>query len=272
MVPSERACRPAFEHEVSAPWTCSQQLEFILAVGHPKMLDYKVLSAGDTAIIVEFGQGVDLQLNCKVLSLARRLKELRLEGLIETVPTIRSLSIYYEPLSLPADVLQARIAELMQDLPSVQGSSRIWRFPVCYDPELAPDLSYVAMQSGISPAKVIELHCAVTYHVYMLGFLPGLAYLGNVPDKLALPRRENPRPRIPAGSVGIGTNMTCIYPAETPCGWHLIGRSPVRLWDQNKEQGALLAAGDKVNLWPISLAEYDRALACRELNSYSVSS
>jgi KipI family sensor histidine kinase inhibitor len=234
------------------------------------MFGYKVLPAGDTALIVEFGEAVNLQLNCQVLSLARRLQELRLAGIIETVPTIRSLSIYYEPLILSADELKARIAELMQDLPLVQGSGRTWRLPVCYDPELAPDLSHVAERSGLSPTQVIDLHCSVTYHVYMLGFLPGLAYLGKVPDGLALPRRENPRPRIPPGSVGIGTSLTCIYPAETPCGWHLIGRSPVQLWDQNRTNGALLAAGDKVQLEPISLDHYGRRSQRHEVDSYLV--
>jgi KipI family sensor histidine kinase inhibitor len=225
------------------------------------MPDWKVLLAGDTALVVDFGNRVDLQVSAKVLALAQRLKKLRIAGVIETVPTIRSLIIYYEPLSLSTAALQEQILELMQDLQTTETSGQTWQLPICYDPALAPDLSHVADRSGLSQAQVIELHSGVTYHVYMLGFLPGLAYLGDVPNKLALPRRETPRPRIPAGSVGIAATMTCIYPMDTPCGWHLIGRSPVPLWDLMQETGALLAAGDKVKLKPISLREYERDLS-----------
>jgi inhibitor of KinA len=224
------------------------------------MADYKLLLAGDTALIVDFGDNVDLRISAKVLSLAQRLNELQIPGVIETVPTIRSLMIYYEPLSLSTAALQERILALMQDLHTIEKAGRTWRLPVCYDSELAPDLSDVADQADLSERQVIELHCSATYHVYMLGFLPGLAYLGDLPDKLALPRRENPRPRIPAGSVGIAGSLTCIYPMDTPCGWHLIGQSPVPLWDQRWKTGALLAPGDRVTLKPISLPEYERAL------------
>jgi KipI family sensor histidine kinase inhibitor len=225
------------------------------------MPNCKVLVAGDTALVVDFGDRVDLQVSAKVLSLARRLNELRIVGVNEMVPTIRSLSIYYEPISLSTVALQERVLELMQDLQTSEISGRTWQLPVCYDAALAPDLSDVADHSGLSRSQVIELHSGVTYHVYMLGFLPGLAYLGDVPDELALPRRENPRPRIPAGSVGIAANMTCVYPMDTPCGWHLVGRSPVPLWDLSRETGALLAAGDKVKFKPLSLREYERGLS-----------
>jgi inhibitor of KinA len=225
------------------------------------MLDYRVLPAGDTALVVEFGDRIDRALSARVLSLASRLNKLELDGVVETVPTIRSLLVYYEPLTLSMAALRRTIDALMQDLHGHDLDGRNWELPACYDASLAPDLADVAGRAGLSPGAVIERHSAVTYHVYMLGFLPGLAYLGDVPAELTLPRRESPRPRIPAGSIGIASAMTCVYPMETPCGWHLIARSPVPLWDRRRETGALLAPGDRVRFKPVSLPEYERLLS-----------
>jgi KipI family sensor histidine kinase inhibitor len=128
--------------------------------------------------------------------------------------------------------------------------------PVCYDVEFAPDLEDVASRCGLSPSDVVELHSSQTYHVYMLGFLPGLAYLGDLAQELALSRRETPRPWVPAGSLGIGGKLTCVYPMDTPCGWHLIGCSPLPLWDSTGVKGALLRPGDKVKFNPVSPREF----------------
>jgi inhibitor of KinA len=231
------------------------------------MFEYKVLTAGDTALVVEFGDRVDRKLSTFVLALAQRLDEIHLDGIVETVPTFRSLMVHYDPLTVTADALVARIDDLMEGLRSVETVGREWRLPVCYDPELAPDLNDVAARTGLTPAQVVERHAAVTYHVYMLGFMPGLAYMGDVPAELALARRETPRLKIPAGSLGIGMAMSCIFPGESPCGLHLIGRSPIALWRQRTKSGAgpgaLLAPGDKVVYVPISLREY------RELSAQS---
>ena len=235
------------------------------------MSDYTFRLAGDTAILVDFGDRIDVGLNKKVLALAERLNETNLDGVMECVPSIRSLTVYYEPLTISCTALQVQLAKLIQGLQIVERtdmtisaadcSKKIWRLPVCYDSVFALDLTYVAERTGLSPGQVVERHCGTTYHVYALGFLPGLAYLGDLPKDLALPRRENPRPTIPAGSVGIATQMTCVYPMKTPCGWHIIGRSPVRLWDVRRQTGALLTAGDRVNFAPISVQEYERLQA-----------
>ena len=166
-----------------------------------EMSEYKVLTAGDTALVVEFGDRVDRKLSSFVLALARRLDEIRLDGIVETVPTFRSLMVHYDPLVISADALVARIVDLMKGLRTVDHGSREWRLPVCYDPELALDLGDVAARTGLTPARVIELHASVTYHVYMLGFMPGFAYMGDVPADLVLARREMPRPRV-AGGLG----------------------------------------------------------------------
>ena len=218
------------------------------------MSDYRLLTAGDTGLVVEFGDHVDRRTNQKVLALARRVADARINGIIETVPTFRSLMIYYEPLALGRDVLIARIDDMMNGLRLIEGAGRAWHIPVCYDERLAPDLPAVAAATRLDPDDIVARHSATTYHVYMLGFLPGQAYMGDLPAELNLPRREVPRLRIPAGSLAIAMNMTCIFPLETPCGWHLIGRSPIPLWE-NAE--ALLAPGDRVHFDPVSLEQYE---------------
>jgi inhibitor of KinA len=223
--------------------------------------DYKVLLAGDTALVVEFGEEVDRRISTRVLALARRLNEARLDGIVETVPTFRSLLVHYDPLLLPAAVLMTRIVDLMPGPQTPEEPGRIWRLPACYDARVAPDLDHVAAATGLSPAQVIERHSAITFHVYMLGFLPGQAYMGDVPAELALARRQTPRTRIPAGSLAIAGVMTCIFPLETPCGWHIIGRSPIPLWQRGPRPQALLAPGDKVAFAPVSLREYERLSA-----------
>jgi inhibitor of KinA len=221
------------------------------------MPDYKVLPAGDTALVVEFGDVIDRRISYQVLELARRLNDYRLEGIFETVPTSRSLLVYYDPLVLPGVQLEACIAELIEEQPKTHQTGRCWRLPVCYEAQVAPDLDVVAGWAGLSPAQVIERHSAIAYHVYMIGFLPGQPYMGDVPMELALPRRRLPRPRIPAGSLAIASTMTCIFPLETPCGWHLIGCSPVPLWVAQPNPRVLLAPGDQVTFVPISLNEFE---------------
>ena len=219
---------------------------------------YRILPAGDTALVVEFGDSIDRNINAKVLALAQRLNEVRLEGIIEWVPTFRSLLVHYDPHLLPIGSLNAHIAELMLDLQIKERSGRSWHLPVCYDARLAPDIDEVASRTGLSPVQVVECHSTATYHVYMLGFLPGMAYLGDVPAKLVLPRLATPRLRVPAGSLAIATTMTCIIPLETPSGWHVIGRSPVTFLRRQPHVAALLAAGDTVKFMAVSLREYEQ--------------
>jgi KipI family sensor histidine kinase inhibitor len=220
------------------------------------MDDYSVRLAGDTALVIDFGNRVEISLSTKVLALAQRLDALGLDGVLETVPTTRSLSVYYEPTAITAGVLENRISEIVADLQNITVASQTWHIPVCYDRSLSPDLDEVAGRCQLSAEQVIELHSGTAYHAYMIGFLPGLAYLGDISEKLALPRRNSPRARIPAGSVGIAERMTVVFPMATPSGWHIIGRTPATLWDP--KSGAVLNAGDKVRFDPISLAEFER--------------
>jgi inhibitor of KinA len=225
------------------------------------MPEFRVLPAGDTALVVEFGDSVDRRLSTWVLALARRLDEACVSGLIETVPTIRSLIVHYDPLILSAGSLKARIAELMRGLRAGEGAVRHWHLPACYDPSMAPDLASVAGHAGISPAQVVERHCATNFHVYMLGFLPGMAYLGDIPREMQLPRMPTPRLKVPAGSLGIANSLTCVYPVDTPGGWHVIGRSPIPYFERQPTVKTLLSPGDKVTFDPVSLREFEELSA-----------
>ena len=221
----------------------------------------RFLPSGDAAVVVEFGSTIDLEVSAQVSRLASRLEARRLEGVVELLPTFRSLMICYDPLVVRQAEVIATVTELADTGAAESAPARLWTVPACYASELAPDLAEVAERTKLSPDEVVRRHVAVTYHVFMLGFLPGLAYLGDVPSAISLPRRQAPRRSIPAGSVGIAAGMTAIYPRETPCGWHLIGRSPARLWDLERSGRALLTAGDKVEFAPISLREYERESA-----------
>jgi KipI family sensor histidine kinase inhibitor len=222
-----------------------------------RMNEFRVLPAGDTALVVEFGSEIDQRLNARVLALARHVNDADIDGVIETVPTFRSLMIHFDPLVVPTASLTARVAELANRSVAVAGAGRFWRLPVCYDAAFALDLDDAAGRLNLSPAQLIERHSTQTYHVYMLGFLPGQAYMGDLPPELALPRRATPRAAVPAGSLAIAMSMTCIFPMETPCGWHVVGRSPIPLFQVSPTPQALLAPGDKVRLMPISRREHD---------------
>lgn len=221
------------------------------------MSGYRLKPAGDTALIVEFGDQIDRDVNDAVLTLARDLEAAELDGVMEIAPTFRSLAIYYEPLRLPLADLSQAVDRLCNRARRGPKPGRFWRLPVCYDRSLAPDLEAVAAATGLTTDQVVERHSAETYHVYMLGFLPGQAYLGDLVKELELPRLPTPRPRIAAGSVAIAMAMTCIFPQETPCGWHLIGASPIPLWRIGRDAQPLLQPGDKVRFDPVSLPEYD---------------
>lgn len=211
----------------------------------------RFLAAGDRALIVEIGDRIDRALNREVLRLDAALRAAPPPGVIETVPTFRSLMVHYDPLAISRADLERAITGLMERTEAAPRKSRRWRVPVCYEGEFAPDLDDVARLTRLAPAEISALHRAPCYHVFMLGFLPGFAYLGDLPEALRLPRRADPRPRVPAGSISIATSLTAIYPYESPGGWHLIGATPVRLFDAGRTRPALLAPGDEVRFEPI---------------------
>jgi inhibitor of KinA len=223
-------------------------------------VSYRILDAGDAALTIEFGSVIDPALLASVNALDAAILRLQqagaLPGVIETMPTFRSLTVFFDPLATDRDtvlgVLQPLIAAAEHGSPT---DGRHWRLPVCYEGEAAPDLAEVAATLGIDQAEVIALHSGTEYLVYMLGFLPGFPFMGDLPERLRLPRRSQPRVRVPAGSVAIATGLTAIYPWESPGGWHLLGRCPVPLFDARRASPSLLAAGDRVRFVPVSTEE-----------------
>ena len=216
----------------------------------------RFLAAGDRALVVEFGDRVDRALSDDVLRLDASLRSSGLAGVVETVPTFRSLMVHYDPLITSRADLEQAIAGLLDRRSGPRGDATLWRVPVCYDGEFAPDLAEVARLTGLTPSEVVGLHSSVRYHVYMLGFLPGFPYLGDLPEQLALPRRADPRLRVPAGSISIATSLTAIYPYESPGGWHLIGATPIRMFNPERPEPALFAPGDAVSFQPIDAVAF----------------
>lgn len=228
----------------------------------------RYLAAGDTALTVEFGDTVERRVSALVLALFGRLSAAGLSGLLEAVPTLRSLTIHYDPNLTSAAELARSLAPLLEGLEAVPLAGRQWVIPACYAPELAPDLEEVARRTQLTQQEVVRVHAAETYRVYMLGFLPGYPYMGDLPIALRLPRRQSPRVAVPAGSVAIATTLTAIYPLESPGGWHLIGRTPVRLFDPARDPAVLLAPGDEVRFRPVERAEFDELEAASRAGSW----
>lgn len=218
---------------------------------------YRIHQAGDTALVVEFGHEIAADISQLVLSYSDQIDALALPGIVETVPTFRSLMVHYDPDVVSNDELAAQIAGLSPAPSSQQATGRLWHIPVCYDEALGLDLAQVASDLGLSPKQLVELHTSQAYHVFMLGFLPGQPYLGELPPALRLPRRQTPRLKIPAGSVAIATSLTCIFPAQTPCGWHVLGRTPVAMWNMQESGRPLMEPGDRVQFAPQTSAEFD---------------
>lgn len=234
----------------------------------PPVPQPRFLRSGDTALVVEFGERIDRDISARVLSLAGLIEAEAIPGVVEVVPTFRSLMVHYEPLALPHADLEGRLGPLIERIAVEERPGRRWRIPACYDAEAGPDLADVAERTGLSVAQVIERHSTTEFHVYMMGFLPGFPYMGSLPAELELPRRENPRLRVPSGSIAIAMAMSTVYSLESPGGWHLLGRTPVLMWDPRRAEPTLLAAGDKVMFAPVSRREYEAILAQSTAGTY----
>jgi inhibitor of KinA len=233
-------------------------------------VNVRFLAAGDTAVIVEFGERIDRVVSERVLRLSALVRAANLAGVVETVPTFRSLLIHYDPLATDSAGLTGAIKNLLDSSIDESKPIKLWRIPACYAASHAPDLAEVAQRTGLSTAEVVRLHSGTRYHVYMIGFVPGYPYMGDLPTVLSLPRRADPRIRVPAGSIAIATTMTAIYPLESPGGWHLIGATPIRLFDLRWASPALFSPGDAVQFEPISTDEFDAIRAAVMADAYQV--
>lgn len=222
----------------------------------------RILAAGDGALVVEFGDVIDPAVNDRVLALDARVADAEIRGVVETIPTYRSLQVVYDPLVVAARDLVPRLHKLAEKRGRAARKASQWTVPVCYGGDFGEDLAWVAETHGMTPDEVIALHSEGTYRVYMIGFTPGFAYLGGLPEALHTPRRENPRTRVPAGSIAIGGQQAAVFSVEAPSGWHMLGRTPVRTFDLRREPPFLIAPGDIVRFAAIDAAGFE-ALAAR---------
>ncbi len=204
---------------------------------------------GDSALLISFGEVIGEEINEKIHSLARAIERANFEWLVEVVPAYSSLAVIYDPVLIDFERVKRTIEGL--EFSSEKFEGKLVKIPVLYGGEYGPDLEFVAQHNGLSVDKVIEIHSKPTYRVHFLGFLPGFAYLGGMGERIATPRLERPRLKVPAGSLGIAGKQTGIYPLESPGGWRLIGRTPLRLFDPSKEPPTLLQPGDRVRFVPV---------------------
>ncbi|GAB4065955.1 5-oxoprolinase subunit PxpB [Ancylobacter sonchi] len=216
----------------------------------------RFLGVGDTAFAIEFGTGIDPVLNARVHRAAALIREATFPGVVETVPSFRSLLVHYDPLATGAAALQEAMAGLDLGEAVVSAPERVWVIPTLYGGEAGPDLDEVARATGLSPAEVVARHADTLFRVYVQGFLPGFAYLGVLPPELELPRLTTPRVRVPAGSVAIAQRMSGVYPVESPGGWRLIGNTPLRFFDHAMTPPTLFAPGDGVRFRPVEAGEH----------------
>ncbi len=215
------------------------------------MENVRFLPCGDQAVTVEWGSTINEHINRQVHAFARKVEALSHPAITEVVPTYRSATVHYRPEVLSYEELKHLLAPLAQGSAEEAEELPVVEIPVCYGGEYGPDLLEVAQHCSLTPEEVIARHTAPTYRIYMLGFTPGFPYLGGMDPSIAAPRRKEPRIHIPAGSVGIAGEQTGVYPIVSPGGWQLIGRTPLRLFDPQKEQPILLSAGAGIRFVPI---------------------
>lgn len=215
--------------------------------------------AGDRGLLVEYGDAIDPAINRKVRSMAVAMGREPVRGVVEFIPTYRSVIVLYDPLVTTLAGLKKDILALEERLTDIEiPPPDTIEIPVCYGGELGPDIDIVAGSNGLTEEEVIEIHRKPAYLVYMIGFTPGYPFLGGLDERLHTPRRETPRTFVPAGSVGIANAQTGIYSIDSPGGWQLIGRTPVRLFDPERKDPFLLKAGDLLRFKAIEREEYDR--------------
>jgi KipI family sensor histidine kinase inhibitor len=223
--------------------------------------DVRITAAGDAALVLELPARVDVETSGRIVAIAAALRRQCGAVIRDAVVGYHTLTLYFDPLAVDSRWLESQMLEVASDVqPGADAPGGTIEVPVCYGGVYGPDLAYVALQAGCSEQDVITLHTSREYRVFVVGFVPGFAYMGPVDERLALPRRSNPRTRVPAGSVGIAAGQTGIYPMETPGGWHLIGRTPVRPFDPARLEPVLFRPGDRVTFRAISPGEFEGAV------------
>jgi inhibitor of KinA len=229
-------------------------------------MPYTIHPLGDMALTVAFGNVIDSNINKQVLAIFERLQQLAFPFVLDVVPAYSSISIYYDVAQVlhhtneyrtafdAMSVLMENVITFTDALP--EESTRLIKIPVCYSAEYGPDTAAIAKGKEISVETLIQIHTSKNYRVYMVGFLPGFPYLGEVDDRIAVPRKAQPRLKVEKGAVGIAGKQTGIYPQSSPGGWQIIGRTPIELFDSSNETPSLLRPGDTVQFYSITAHEF----------------
>lgn len=234
------------------------------------MSKVRFLLTGDTSVTVEFGNEISTEINAAIRAFNIALEKSGIDGIVETVPTYRSLTVHYKPEIILHDELVQKLEGLLGKLDEIEiPPATVVEIPVLYGGEEGPDLDFVAEHNHKTTDEVIAIHTGTEYLIYMLGFTPGFTYLGGMSDEIATPRLASPRVKIPGGSVGIAGAQTGIYPIDSPGGWQLIGKTPVKPYDPKRETPILLSAGQYVKFCPIDRAEYEAIAKQVEDGSYT---
>ena len=229
----------------------------------------KLLTAGDSSILLQFGNTIDPAINRKIAATVQLMREQHINGVTDVIPAFCSLLINYDPRVISYEQIKRRMEALVKiDVTAGDTRKRVFEIPVCYGGEYGPDIQNIADHAGLRAEEVIQIHTSRDYLIYMLGFLPGFTYLGGLDERIHTPRLANPRIRIPAGSVGIGGSQTGIYPMDSPGGWQLMGMTPVKTYDPDREVPILVEAGDYIRFVAIDEDEFHRIKELVDKNEY----
>jgi inhibitor of KinA len=229
-----------------------------------RMNEFAIFSLGDQAVTISFGNSIDDEKHEQVVSLKNWIAQNKFHGLLDVVVAYNSLTVIYDLFVVKSHV-KATAFEFVKSFiekgvdessSGIIASGKQIRIPVCYDEELAPDMVYLCDARKLTKEEVIEIHSGKKYKVYMVGFLPGFAYMAEVDSRITVPRKQKPREKVDAGSVGIAGTQTGIYPVSSPGGWQIIGRTPKKIFDRERDVPVLLEAGDVVEFFPISKKEF----------------
>jgi len=235
------------------------------------MQNIKILTAGDASLLVEFGKEINPEINRKIAATVQLMREQHIEGVVDVIPSFCALLINYDPRVIGYEEIKDRIRNLLKvEIKAGDERKKIFEIPVCYGGDFGPDIATIAEHAGLTEEEVIEIHSSRDYLIYMLGFLPGFCYLGGLDERIFTPRLASPRLKIDAGSVGIGGSQTGIYPLDSPGGWQLMGKTPVKTYDPDREVPILVEAGDYIRFVPIDEEEFYRIKELVDKNEYQV--
>ncbi len=219
-------------------------------------MDYKIYPLGENALTIDFGDQISVEVNQLVINLSKRFEDVVFQGFQECVPCFSSLTIFYDVFTVRQKypvfgtafnfVKSFVESEMMEIFKENESESKVVEIPVSFDKKSALDLTYVAESNNLKPAEVVDIFLSKTYRVFMLGFLPGFAYMGELDERIITPRKDSPRTKVPKGSVGIAGRQTGIYPLESPGGWQIIGKTDVELFTPQRDPLVLFEAGDSV--------------------------